>query len=328
MIEEYFRKLQESLLNDKLNLEKDYTRIENQIMETEKFIDLLEEKSDPNFESFTPREVNVKNRSEIKGLLEEKKRLQKEKSNLKIKIEECKSKIEEFQSFLHCVKEEQIKLEQERKSRENLVVDNMEILNYVSCEKEKLLLIMSESILYPIVDMNQKINRIIQFVDIDRERAKLELQQLNEGMLVIEKDMKTIIDKSSVKIEDNSIKQYLVKVAEYYNQENDCDLQIEFNICENTIDYEVPILRTICNLLKKIIEDVVCKISKIRISITSGESMNEFVISMVLANMEDLVVLKNILSNDKGIYVYAQLLSISIDYKYDESRNFSVSFKY
>lgn len=328
MIEEYFRKQKESLLNDKLTLEKDHIRVDNQIMETVKFIDLLEEKSDPNFESFTPREVNVKNRNEIKDLQEELKKLQKEKNNLLVKIDECKSKIEEFDSFLHCVKKEKIKLEEEKQYRHAKVIDNLEILNYVSCENEKNALVITNSILNPIVDVNQKIKRITQFIDMDRERAKLELQQLGADMSVIENSIRIMLDQDRLENKNGGIEKYLTKVVEHYNQENRCELHVELDINESTIDYEIPVLQAVCKMLKKIIEDMLNKNRNICITITPTENMNMFVISMKLVNLEDSVLIKSKLINDRYISIYTYLLSILIDYNYDESGNFIVSFKY
>lgn len=76
MVITYLTKLQEEYLQEKLESEKELNRLQLKSRETEKFILLLEETNDPNYESFTPREVNSRNKKKILELEEEQKEIQ------------------------------------------------------------------------------------------------------------------------------------------------------------------------------------------------------------------------------------------------------------
>ncbi len=61
MIKQYLENMMETILNENSKLEEKSAEVVFRIKEIDRFIEILEEKNDPNFESFTPREVNAKN---------------------------------------------------------------------------------------------------------------------------------------------------------------------------------------------------------------------------------------------------------------------------
>ena len=328
MIEEYFRKQQESLLDEKLNLEKEYTKILNQIVETEKFIELLEEKSDPNFESFTPRDVNVKNRSEIKCLQDTKKKLSEEKNTIKIRIEECRLKIEEFQTFLHSVREEKTKIEEERKIRQEQVLSNLDILKYVSCEKEQLTDKLKEAILYPMSELIQKVKQINQFMNVDRERARLELQQLSSNMEVIENNINSLLDQSCSSEQFYDLNSYIDKYVTEYNQVHEKKLQISYEIDNSGFQYESFINQAIRNMLIAIIGDCVIKSTNMKVVVFPIGNENRFEIQIKIGDSEVTKELESILVHDNRINIYTNLLSVKINFTFDNRNEFVVSFDY
>lgn len=328
MIEEYFRKQQESLLDEKLNLEKEYTKILNQIVETEKFIELLEEKSDPNFESFTPRDVNVKNRSEIKCLQETKKKLSEEKNTIKIRIDECRLKIEEFQTFLHSVREEKTKIEEERKVRQEQVLSNLDILKYVSCEKEQLTDKLKEAIVHPMSELIQKVKQINQFMNVDRERARLELQQLSSNMEVIESNISSLLDQSCSGEQFYDLTSCIDKYVTEYNQMHEENLQISYEIDNSGFKYELFIYQAIRNVLVAMIDDSVIKSTNMKVVVFSIGNENRFEIQIKIADSEVTEELKSILVHDNRINLYTNLLSVKINYDFDNRNEFVISFDY
>jgi hypothetical protein len=328
MIEEYFRKQQENLLDQKLNLEKEYTKILNQIVETEKFIELLEEKSDPNFESFTPRDVNVKNRSEIKSLQETKKKLSEEKNTIKIRIDECRLKIEEFQTFLHSVREEKTKIEEERKVRQEQVLSNLDILKYVSCEKEQLTDKFKEAIVNPMSELIQKVKQINQFMNLDRERARLELQQLSSNMEAIESNINSILDQSCTSEQFYNLTSYIDKYVTEYNQGHKENLQISYEIDSSGFKYESFIYQAIRNVLVAIIDDSVIKSTNMKVIVFPIGNENRFEIQIKIDDSEATEELKSILVHDNRINIYKNLLSVKINYDFDNRNEFVISFNY
>jgi hypothetical protein len=327
MIEEYFRKEQESLLDDKLKLEKDYTRIVNQIKETEKFIQLLEEKSDPNFESFTPREVNVKNRTEIKNLQDTKKTLLEEKNSIIRRIDECRCKIEEFQTFLHCVKEQKMELEKKKEIKKKQLISNLDILQYVSRERNNSIKVLNNSIIDPIMDINRKIERILQYIDLDRERAKIELQQICIGMEEIKSNFEVFACVGSIE-NDANMQQCIEKFIEKYRQNHEYDVKIFFDAESITISNNKSEYKEIRNILVFILEDIIVKDCILHISINSIDNICRFRITVKEIDNEESEKLQNILSNDIRIRMYTYLLSIVINYDSKDGNIFEISFSY
>lgn len=329
MVEEYFRKQQESLLDEKLNFEKEYTKIVNQIIETEKFIELLEEKSDPNFESFTPREVNVKNRNEIKNLLEVKKKLQDEKNNLKIRIDECKAKIEEFQLFLHSIHEEKTKVEEEKRANIEQAIDKCEILKFVSREKTEITSNLYNSILKPMNDLSQRMKRVSQFIDLDRERAKMELQQLNTVFESISTSLEKTIGYYNVTIDEFHIKEQIEKYVNLYNEEHSDSLHISYEMYEDIYDNEVYKNQAIFNMLVCIIKNCEdnCSDIIIKISLDENTKRSEIEVQLVCNNTNDIDELKDVLLKNSTINIYANLLSIVSEYKIESSSMLCITLK-
>ena len=65
MIREYLEKIQKELIDQKRETEKKIISLENTEKENIKFIELLDEINDPNYEAFTPRTVNARNKEKI-----------------------------------------------------------------------------------------------------------------------------------------------------------------------------------------------------------------------------------------------------------------------
>ena len=76
MVEEYIQKIYEELLKEKQNSAKRISDLQIHLKETQAMIHLLEETNDPNYESFTPRKVNSRNKQKIDELHAEMKELE------------------------------------------------------------------------------------------------------------------------------------------------------------------------------------------------------------------------------------------------------------
>ena len=76
MVEEYIQKIYEELLKEEQNSAKRISDLQIHLKETQAMIALLEETNDPNYESFTPRKVNSRNKQKIDELHAEMKELE------------------------------------------------------------------------------------------------------------------------------------------------------------------------------------------------------------------------------------------------------------
>ena len=166
MIKQYFETLINTLFDEKHQLEKKNTDMENRIKEIDRFIEILEEKNDTSFESFTPREVNSKNKEMIRELEQEKKNLQKDLIDVKQKIKENEKSREEFDSMIAYMKDQEL----EQKEKQKLEQKKKNVSHEKSIEFEEQL--------SKINKVFQKANSALQFIDVDPMRAKIELRLL------------------------------------------------------------------------------------------------------------------------------------------------------
>lgn len=97
MIREYLEKIQKELIDQKRETEKKIISLENTEKENIKFIELLDEINDPNYEAFTPRTVNARNKEKINELKVQQKNINQEKSELQNKLYDVQRRLEECQ---------------------------------------------------------------------------------------------------------------------------------------------------------------------------------------------------------------------------------------
>ena len=121
MVCSYLEKLQNEYLEEKINIEKRLTSLQIRLKENMEFIKLLEENSDPNYASFTPREVHSKNTEKIAELKDEQKKIIEELEEVKQLHQESVEKLDELNSVLKVAKSSMIsKDEDERKIDEDI----------------------------------------------------------------------------------------------------------------------------------------------------------------------------------------------------------------
>ena len=100
MIKSFLDELYQKNMDESYMLNKKSMDVLNKIKETDKFIELLDEKNDPNFEIFTPREVNPKNKEQIKDLREKKKELQEEYASILDQVKNLSEQSKHLQSVI------------------------------------------------------------------------------------------------------------------------------------------------------------------------------------------------------------------------------------
>ena len=94
MITGYLEKTKQDFLDEKAKLDAELVSVKNKYKENMKMIQLLEETNDPNYESFTPREINSYNKNKIIELQYEQKLSEKRLQDLRTLLSELDYKIE------------------------------------------------------------------------------------------------------------------------------------------------------------------------------------------------------------------------------------------
>lgn len=189
MIKSFLDELYQKNMDESYMLNKKSMDVLNKIKEIDKFIELLDEKNDPNFEIFTPREVNPKNKEQIKDLREKKKELQEEYASILDQVKNLSEQSKHLQSVIeeNSRFENEHRILQQRYTYEKKRLD--QIVAYVSREIEKKSNVVEDAF----EDQNQKIQTVSEYqqiknkldlvlgiFDLDRNRSKMELRQMKD----------------------------------------------------------------------------------------------------------------------------------------------------
>lgn len=156
MLKSFLNKLKNDYLEEKLNIEREINNIQIHIRENIEFIKLLEKTNDASYESFTPREVNVRNKDKISELKEEQQRLEEYLEEQKEKYEKSVQCLNEVNEVIECYK-----------------ADIMSKKVYISEE-------LKSSIINSLQTVIQKIEFCSKLVEIDPMRCKLELNMISD----------------------------------------------------------------------------------------------------------------------------------------------------
>lgn len=190
MVITYLTKLQEEYLQEKLESEKELNRLQLKSRETEKFILLLEETNDPNYESFTPREVNSRNKKKILELEKEQKEIQESIAREKTHFDSCLEKLAEL--------EQVIKEAKNTAARNELDIFNNEkyrasVLETQENERQRISRELHDSTVQNLTSMVHKTELCSKLVEMDPLRCKLELTTMSKTLREIINDTRQMI---------------------------------------------------------------------------------------------------------------------------------------
>lgn len=190
MVITYLTKLQEEYLQEKLESEKELNRLQLKSRETEQFILLLEETNDPNYESFTPREVNSRNKKKILELEEEQKEIQESIAQEKTHFDSCQEKLAEL--------EQVIKEAKNTAARNELDIFNNEkyrasVLETQENERQRISRELHDSTVQNLTSMVHKTELCSKLVEMDPLRCKLELTTMAKTLREIINDTRQMI---------------------------------------------------------------------------------------------------------------------------------------
>ena len=100
MVKEYLEKTKQEFVEQKLMIQKDIVACQNRMKENAKFIEILEDTNDPNYDAFTPREANSFNRKKIVELQDSQKMEIENLSSLQGELQIVDNKIDEISNVM------------------------------------------------------------------------------------------------------------------------------------------------------------------------------------------------------------------------------------
>lgn len=192
MVRKYLEKTRQEFFEQKERISEQIKSCENKLKENDKFIELLENTSDPNYEAFTPRETtsNAFNRKKISELQEAQKaetesilKLQEQLGEINFKIDEITSVIRVMEQMDDFVPEEDI---YDRK---------LAILRSVETERQRIARELHDFTTQNLTAIVHKTELCKKILDNDPVRCKLEL-------FTIGKTLRNIIDDTREMIYD------------------------------------------------------------------------------------------------------------------------------
>lgn len=190
MVIAYLEKLQDEYLHEKLDKEKELSRLQIELRETIEFIRLLEETNDPNYESFTPREVNSKNKKKILELQEQQRKIQQ---SIELETEhylEYKQRLDELENVLEKVKKDAAQINQN-------VFDNEKyrssLLETQENERQRISRELHDSTVQNLTSLVHKAELCSKLVEMDPIRCKLELTTMSKTLREIIDDTRQMI---------------------------------------------------------------------------------------------------------------------------------------
>lgn len=190
MVITYLEKLQEEYLQEKLESEKELNRLQLKSRETEQFILLLEETNDPNYESFTPREVNSRNKKKILELEEEQKEIQKSIAQEKLNFDACQEKLAELEQVIKEAKKTAARNEQDIFNNEKY---RASVLETQENERQRISRELHDSTVQNLTSMVHKTELCSKLVEMDPLRCKLELTTMSKTLREIINDTRQMI---------------------------------------------------------------------------------------------------------------------------------------
>jgi len=194
MVKLYLEKIREQLLDKKIDVSNRITELSNQYKENTEFIKLLDETNDPNFEAFTPREVNAFNRTKISELEQHQKQLTEELEIARAELTDIENDIYELNSVIKVAKgntnnvSSQILDEKDNNSKVKLA-----LLETQENERQRIARDLHDSTVQNLTSLVHKTELCSKLIDADPIRCKLELSSMGKILRDIIEDTRNMI---------------------------------------------------------------------------------------------------------------------------------------
>lgn len=246
MVKEYLEKTREVFVEQRLLLKEQIYACENAIKENIQFISVLEDTNDPNYEAFTPRQVNRFNYKKIAELQEEQKNLIEQVTELRNQFGEVDCKIDEITSVIKVVKED----------ASSDVIDEvmkMTLLRTVETERQRIARDLHDSTTQDLTSLVHKAELCTKLLEVDPQRCKMELISIGKTLRdVIEETRKMIYDLRPMAFNDAGFDVTVERFLDKFSLLNhiSCNFHVEGTSCQMDNVVQITLLRVIqeaCN---------------------------------------------------------------------------------
>lgn len=190
MVVGYLEKLQSTYMEELLVIEKRMMELEIQLRENIEFIKLLDETNDPNFESFTPRKVNAKNKDKICELKEEQKSILQSMEEEKLCYNKAKERLDELNEVLEVTNREK---ELTNKNTLSDYAYRATLLETQENERQRISRDLHDYTIQNLTSLVHKTELCSKLIEMDPIRCKLELITVNKTLREVIADTRQMI---------------------------------------------------------------------------------------------------------------------------------------
>ena len=170
MVKEYLERTKQEYVEQKLMIQKDIVSCQNRMKENAKFMEILEDTNDPNYDAFTPRETNSFNRKKIVELQDNQKMEFDHLSSLQDELQIVENKIDEISNVMKEFKIDSTRLSSIDFRMNQLRTDDRQMHRFSQELTEQ-----SEN---TAEQVDHHMDLCNQLIDVDPERAKMELSEI------------------------------------------------------------------------------------------------------------------------------------------------------
>lgn len=188
MVYDYLKKLKDEYLIEKVGVDKTLANLQVQLKENIEFIKLLEESTDDVFESFSPRDINSKNKVQVQELRIKQTEILQEIDYHKSKQDELIQKIDELNSVIKVAKSNKIKAEESEDD-----IYRLTLLEAQENERQRISRELHDSTVQNLTAIVHKAELCSKLIDIDSIRCKLELTMMSRNLRDIINDTRQMI---------------------------------------------------------------------------------------------------------------------------------------
>lgn len=187
MVISYLEKIREQYQEKRIETYNRLQAVTNEYKENTEFIKLLEINNDPNFESFTPRQVNGFNRTKIMELEARQKQLNNMLSDIRAEISYIDNEIYEINSVIKVAKENMLE------GCDDDARVKLALLETQENERQRIARELHDSTVQNLTSLVHKTELCSKLMDTDVIRCKLELSSMGKILRDIIEDTRNMI---------------------------------------------------------------------------------------------------------------------------------------
>ena len=188
MVREFLEKTRDQLLQEHVSYKEKEVDLQNHLKENMKLIQLLEETNDPNYASFTPREVNGYNKQKIDDLTKEQKDLDEKLKQMKMEISDLDCRIDEINSVIKVAKGYSVNA-----NGSTCEESKFSILETQEKERQRIARDLHDSTVQNLTSLVHKSELCMKLINVDPIRCRLELSSLSKTLRDVIEDTRNMI---------------------------------------------------------------------------------------------------------------------------------------